>query len=71
MNDDPAQRQAQDINVEKERTKRTSSASTIAVTTVVFCAWLLVMVPTWPAAFGVMALSGMAMVACFFILHYK
>ncbi len=71
MNDDPMQNRPRDIEYEKERTKRMSSVIAIPVVTVVFSAGLLILVPTWPAAFGVMALSGMAMVVCHYILHQK
>lgn len=71
MNDDPAQRPPQSVEIEKERTKRTSSVSTIAICTAGCAFLILVNEPTWPAAFGVMAMSGMAVVVCYYILHQK
>ena len=70
MNDDPLQNQ-RNIEYEKERTKRVSSCTSIAVVTAIFSVLLLGNAPGWPSAFGVMALSGMAMVVCYYILHQK
>jgi len=67
MNDDPAQ----NIEIEKQRTKRTSSASTVAICAAGCVFLLLVNEPSWPAAFGAMAMCGMAMVVCYYILHQK
>jgi len=71
MNDDPMQNPPRNIDYEKERTKRVSSCTSIAAVTAVFSMIILVNEPSWPAAFGVMGLSGMAMVVCYYILHQK
>ncbi len=79
MNDNPTQNLAQDLAFEKECTRRRLAAAAfpalvafiVPLFTALFSFLLLEFSPTWPAAFGVLALCGMATSVCFFILRQK